>query len=551
MAYEVYNVRVETLDGQNMGNARLFFGINHARGRSYYYSTLGIQEIQTQYRIDTGVTLDLNGLCAYSAQDPVNLNTAGPWSGMGPYLNHRFSLPTHTTALKYIFRTGSYIVIDPVVYRSSENDYYCMYRYYTKTGALVISGSINCRTWNFSYDIARACSTYCMPWKGFSEGNYYYFVGPQITGSTDPVGTSITISTSSTSKSLAEQFFSGLEPDDPNDPYPDDGDSDDDDGGDGVLPDDEPIDIPDIPDVSVTDTGFVTLYNPTLLQVRNLASYMWSGLFDIATFKKLFADPMDCIIGFNIVPVTVPSGTLTTVKVGNIDTGVEMPPVTNQWIKKSCGTLNLAPIHDSYMDFAPYTKWSIYLPYIGIQTLSADDVAHQSLTVEYIIDVLTCACVAFIKAGTHVLYQFAGTCGYTIPFTSESFSRVVGNLAQLAVSVGGSIATGGASAPLNVGVASSVMNNVTNNKPEVHRSGALGGSSGIMGIQTPYLIIEYPRLCKPKYQSKYLGYPSFITKTVGSVSGYTEWESIVLNGIPCTDEERRTIEDVLKGGAYV
>lgn len=551
MAYEVYNVRVKTLDNQDMGTAKLYFGLNHARGAGYYWGA-SINAIQTAYRSDTGVTMDLNGLFAYSVGDPVPFNNCNGWTRYCvDYIHNLFYLPPHTDALKYVFKNGSFIIIGPVSYNSSENMYTCSVTYYVARGQQVLTTVMSCRVFEKQNNVYLNCTLSNMPWKGYaSSTTQYAFTRLSVTGNGNQNFVSVDIGYIPVNKALAEEFFNGLDPDDPNDPYPDD-DSGDDDGGEGDLPTDDPIDVPDIPDVSVTDTGFVTLYNPTLAQVRSLASYMWSGLFDIATFKKLFADPMDCIIGFNILPVSVPSGADTSVKIGNIDTGVTMPPVTSQWIKKSCGTISLAPIHDSYMDFAPYTKWSIYLPYIGIQSLSADDVAHKSLTVEYIIDVLTCACIAFIKAGSHVLYQFSGTCGYTIPFTSESFSRVIGNLAQLAVTVGGAVATGGASAPLNVGVASSVMNNVTNNKPEVHRSGALGGSAGIMGIQTPYLIIEYPNLCKPSYQSKYLGYPSFITKKVGDVGGYTEWESVILNGIPCTDAEREEILEVMKGGCYV
>ena len=453
---------------------------------------------------------------------------------------------------KLVFKNGNYILVtqgaDP---NPSNYDTYVVLQYRLKDNSIAYE---NVRWGADMYSNIRV--TLCtLPWLLWTNGDYkisnisatalrpeskVYYYNDNTTY--DP-----------TSTINAIRFWHGLTPDDPDDPYPDEDDSDDDDGGDGTIPDDDPIDIPDEPDISVSDSGFLTLYNPTMSQVQSLASFMWSGLFDVATFKKLFADPMECILGLNIVPVAVPNTEPYNVKIGNISTDVYMPKVSSQFIKKSCGTLNLGAIHDSYMDFAPYTKFAIYLPYIGIQTLSADDVSHQSLTVEYIVDVLTCACIAFVKAGTHVLYQYAGTCGYNIPLTSENFSRVIGNLAQLAVTVGGAIATGGSSAPLNMGAVASTMNNITGNKPDVHRSGALGGSAGIMGIQKPYLIVEYPNLCKPANQPKYLGYPSFITKKVSDLSGtgYVEFENIIIDGVPCTDEEREAIIEIMKGGVYV
>lgn len=461
------------------------------------------------------------------------------------YYENPFIMDQFQNGDRLILSNGSYILFLSAIYQ--ESSYWKInVEYHIKDDTIAYSNIIiDCYVTNDGITLSS------IPWRLYHTPNnqiqeiecsYYAGVGCRyVVGSTwDPVNAT-----------LGGRFWDGIEPDDPDDPYPDDDDSDDDDGGDSVVPDDDPIDIPDVPDVSVSDSGFLTLYNPTMSQVQNLASFMWSGLFDPATFKKLFADPMECIIGLNLLPVAVPNTEPYEVKIGNISTGVYMPKVSAQFVKVSCGTVNLAPIHDSYMDFAPYSKWSIYLPYIGIQSLSADDVAHKSLTVEYIVDVLTCACIAFIKAGTHVLYQFAGTCGYDIPLTSENFSRVIGNLAQLCVTVGGAVATGGASAPLNVGAVASTMNNLTANKPDVHRSGALGGSAGIMGRQKPYLIIEYPHLCKPTNQPKYLGYPSFTTRRVGAVPGYTEWETLVLDGIPCTEAEREEILEVMKGGCYV
>ena len=57
------------------------------------------------------------------------------------------------------------------------------------------------------------------------------------------------------------------------------------------------IGVPQLPTTSAVATNFVSIFAPTVSQVQNLASYMWSSGFDLTTFKKLFADPMDCILG--------------------------------------------------------------------------------------------------------------------------------------------------------------------------------------------------------------------------------------------------------------
>ena len=356
----------------------------------------------------------------------------------------------------------------------------------------------------------------------------------------------------SNSPAWLQTFFAGVEPVDMDDPYVNIPDSEPSGPAEGTgIPDSDPVDIPTTPTVSVTDTGFVGLFNPTLQQVQDLADYMWTGLFDLNTFKKIFADPMDCILGFNMVPVDVPSGSPAAVRVGNISTGVQMNVATSQWVEVDCGNLTIDLPYGSYLDYAPYSKFSLYLPYIGIVELSTDDVVGKTLTLKYHVDILSCSCVAFLKCGDSVLYQFTGSCGYSIPLTGDSFRQTVANVVSIAATVGGVVASGGISAPAAVAAGASITSNVMNSKPEIHRSGSIGSSAGLLGIQTPYLIMELPHACKPKKQYHYLGYPGFITAKVGDISGYAEFESVILDGIGCTSEERQMIESYCSGGIYV
>lgn len=347
-------------------------------------------------------------------------------------------------------------------------------------------------------------------------------------------------------------FFEGLQPIDPDDPYQDVTDSTPSGPAEGVgYPEDELVPIPSLPSVSVTDTGFVTLFNPSLAQVKALASYMWAGLFDVATFKKLFADPMDCILGFNMLPVAIPNGGSAEVVVGNISTGVSMTKAAGQWVELDCGSLAIDKPFGNYLDWSPYMKWSIYLPYIGTVDLSTDDIMGHTIHLVYHIDVLSCACVAYLEVDGRVMYQWTGSCGYSIPVTGENFRQMIANIVNIAANLGGAIATGGMTAPLAIASAASVTQNVMSSKPEVHRSGAIGSSAGMMGMQKPYLIQQGPKICKPEKQYHYLGYPAFVTVQLGNVSGYQEFSSVILDGIPCTEEERDMIAAACEGGIYL
>lgn len=356
------------------------------------------------------------------------------------------------------------------------------------------------------------------------------------------------------------------------DPYTDAGDSGTG-GGDGTFDgSSDPVDIPSLPTVGATDAGFITLFAPTSAQLHSLASYCWSNLFDIDTFKKLFNDPMDCILGLSVVPVSVPTSGAREITVGNIVTTVQMNVASQQYIEVDCGSINFANKYfGSYLDYEPYTKMAIFLPYCGTHQISADDVMGKTITVKYHIDILTGSCIAFVKCGDSVLYEFNGACASNIPVNSLNYSSTIENAIRIAVNIGTTVATAGASAPLstategasalataqNIGrgisLAGSTAEGALSMKPSVSRSGAMGGGVGLLGNQIPYMIITRPRLCKPKNQDHFEGYPSFIYSKIEDLigQGFTSFTDIIINEQFLTDEEENELEAILKGGVYL
>lgn len=308
-----------------------------------------------------------------------------------------------------------------------------------------------------------------------------------------------------------------------------------------------PIPIPAAPTISTSETGFITMFSPSKQQLRDLASYMWANpLFDINGWKKIFSDPMQAILGLSVVPVNIPTSGNATVTVGNISTGVTMPLVTNQYVSVDCGSVQIKEYWGAYLDYDPYTKIEIYLPYCGVHALSADDVVGKTITVSYNVDILSGACCAFIKCADTVLYSFIGQCTSSIPITGDNWTNAINGVLSAAVSVGSMVASGGASAPLAMaGAASTAINTI---KPSIERSGAMGGTGGLLAYQKPYLIFTRPRQALPQNQNKYTGYPSYITTQLNVIKGYTEVESIRLTGINATSEEIDEIEKLLKEG---
>ena len=338
-------------------------------------------------------------------------------------------------------------------------------------------------------------------------------------------------------------------PEDTDDPYKPGGESGSG-GGTGTFSETgDTIGIPGLPALSAVDTGFITLFNPSAAQVKSLAAYMWSSSFDLATFKNIVANPIDCILGLSIVPVNPPNAGSKAVTVGNIPTDVTLPYLSSQYVEVDCGTLNVQEFWGSYLDYSPYTKMSLYLPYIGIIPLDIDDVMNASIAIKYHVDVLSGACVAYVLCNGTQLYTYVGQCSSNVPITSNDFTNTVNGILGIAGSIGKLAADGGASAPTELsGIAANAINAL---KPNIQKSGAMSGTGGLMGVQTPYLICQRPRQSVPAYQNSFTGYPANITAKLSDLSGYTEVDSIHLDGLSATKEEQQEIMGLLTSGVII
>lgn len=333
------------------------------------------------------------------------------------------------------------------------------------------------------------------------------------------------------------------------------------------------IDFPTVPSLNASTSGFITIYNPTVSQLRDLADYMWNGAFDINNFKKIFADPMDCILGLSIVPVDVPSTGAQDVCIGNIVSTVRCNVASSQYVWVDCGSMEIKEFYGAYLDYAPYTKLDLYLPFVGSITLNPDEVMNKTINIKYLVDILSGSFMCFIKCGESVLYNFSGSCGSLIPVTGNNWSDMYRAIAQLGISVGAGVISGvgsvagavgsGATAgelandisgdlfsigkDVAVGSASAVMNA----KPAIQRSGSIGGSTGQLGIKIPYLTVTLPRQCLPQFQNKINGYPSYVYSSLSSLSGFTVVQNMHLENMSCTAEERKEITALLSSGVVL
>lgn len=338
-------------------------------------------------------------------------------------------------------------------------------------------------------------------------------------------------------------------------------DESDSEGGDGNFENEEvTVDPPALPSLSAITSGFISAYMPTFAQLQSLGDYLWSDLFSLDTFKKLFSDPMQAILGLSLVPVT-PSTNDGYVVIGNVNTNIIMPRVMQQFVTVDCGSITLPEYWGGYLDYSPYTKVEIYLPYIGVRPLDTDEVMGKTLHVVYHVDVLSGACVCFIQCDNTIRYHYVGQCGASIPITANDWTRVVNGAVSIATALGVGVATLGAGAAAGGVTAASmagagalvggVASQVLASKPRVEHSGSLAGMGGLLGVQFPYIMIQRPRQAVPSGQNAFTGYPSFIKRTLSTVTGYTQVTGVHLTGLSCTDEEKKEIQAYLEAGVIL
>lgn len=297
-------------------------------------------------------------------------------------------------------------------------------------------------------------------------------------------------------------------------------------------------------------SSLYAIYNPTLEQINSFGGWLWSENF-VDQLLKLFNDPMQAIIGLHKVYATPATSGTGDIKVGYLDSGVSSKLVSNQYTTINCGTVSLSEFFGNVFDYSPYTEVQLYLPFIGIVNLDTADVMRSKISVIYHVDVLTGACLAEVKvirdAAGGTLYQYAGNAAVTLPISSGSYMGIVASLASIAGGVAGTIASGGAAAPMLVGAAGSALNART----KVEHSGSFSGNAGAMGAKIPYLIISRPQSVLADNYQDFIGNPSNKTIALSSCSGYIKVKDVHLENIPATGDELTQIENSLKEGVLL
>lgn len=345
----------------------------------------------------------------------------------------------------------------------------------------------------------------------------------------------------------------------------------------------DPINPPDVPDINGADLGFFTVYNPTATAMRLIAQAFWNpSLLDL--IKQYFNNPMETVIGFGMIPVKPSIGGNGVVHFGTVSSGVSAPIVNSDYKIINCGSRYIAPYYNSYLDYEPYTKMSMFIPYIGEFDLNPDEVTGKTLQVKISVNVITGDLVGVVLANGTVIYSAASNCMRALPLSQANYNQIIDSAisavttissvvaagaagAAGAGAIGGSAIATPASGDVESAFAQSAAQSLGNNAPPLmkdvmsakmhyHRAGMMGTGSGQLANKKPYITIIRPNLMLPDGSDEvqnsnlkaYKGYPCNKILQLTSAVGYTVVEDARLSISGATAVEVEEILALLKGG---
>lgn len=309
------------------------------------------------------------------------------------------------------------------------------------------------------------------------------------------------------------------------------------------------------------DYGLFTLYKMTLAQLKQLASKLWSSDF-ITNFHPFKNDPSEALISLMAYPIDITAdGSDSPIICGNYNCSpASGKKVNNLFQTHSMGSVQIPNKFNNFMDYTPYTKISLYLPFIGIVSLDPDEVMGSKITITYRTELLTGTCVASVRVekGTlnATLYQYTGNMGLTLPLSASDFGRTYTSLMTSGIGaiagLGGAIMSGNpAVGAIALGNVAQVASGAIQGKPDIKKSGGMSGNSGMCGNMCAYVIIDTVVPDVPQSFESLKGSPNNKYMSVRNLSGFVQLDSYHLTIPNMTDDEKKELDDILHNGFII
>lgn len=330
--------------------------------------------------------------------------------------------------------------------------------------------------------------------------------------------------------------------------YPDEGDGDN---------SSDPFEIVN-PSISPYDT-YTTTYLCRKSDINKLSNYIWSGDF-VNNVIRLFENPAELITNNVFFPFSLTENqTLPDpeqIKIGNLNaptdvTGIPAGQIYNR--RRITPYYEYTSYYGNFLDYNPYSKYFLYLPYIGFVDIDGNDVIKHQIHVEYTFELETGDCTAYFYSDTRLVSQFNGRLGTPIGLSNSN--QILKNLgyATAIIKTGVGVATAVASQGQygTSDIVGGIKDFVSNfSEQTINVGDKVGGLNGLYGPQDVYLVIFHAVPAEAENLKEIFGKSASYGGTVSEFSGFLQC-SAVDGYTKGTDEENNEIFELLRGGIYV
>ena len=325
---------------------------------------------------------------------------------------------------------------------------------------------------------------------------------------------------------------------------------------------DEPPGIPATPPDLIAAGGY-NAYKISLATLPTIFNFL-NAYTPLDSLVKMWSKPAEGIISLHMLPFDAHiSGNRVLSFHGvpivyPVDSGQTISaPTVEQWQEWNMGSVILKKPED-YIGYSPYTQVSIFLPFIGVRPLDADEVIGTRVKLDYRIDVVTGAVTAWVSINGAVRYTFTGSCACSMPLSGTDWSGVYSALGAAALSaVSGGLSAAhaltGAGKAFAGGIVAGVGKGLEGamnaaDKPIYQKITTIGNTSALNSVKEPYIIVETADSAKPDSYKTILGNPASRSVSMGSLSGFNVIQECHIDGSTATAGELNEIESLLKGG---
>lgn len=249
------------------------------------------------------------------------------------------------------------------------------------------------------------------------------------------------------------------------------------------------------------------MYTLSASELKYISEFLWSDNF-IDNVKKAQNSPWDCIIGLyqtNANSWDVSDTGISSMQLGNTKLSQAFTGIANSSRYKERVIVDKVKYVSTegasiYHYYSPYSKYQIYLPYIGWNDIDPQDIVDKYITIKYYFDNLTgnvaCEFLQTSVDGTNpkLAYRWSGNMFSEIMLSGSDNSRRIASNMNIASSVitaaAGAVSSGaGGALQGSAGVLNSITNKLTTPQVTINKSGGNSGNTGYFGEYGNYDII--------------------------------------------------------------